>query len=162
MAQCDILEYNSGFLYSSDGGSTWKEDLSTKGNGIAVVGNSDWLIENTGIIFASNSMLTGVGEKKLENQISRYFLFQNYPNPYNPSTLISYQIPSNSFVTLKVYDVLGNEIAVLVNEEKAAGAYKVNFTAQQTTNNKPLASGMYFYTLTAGKFTDTKKFILLK
>ncbi|PIP76683.1 MAG: hypothetical protein COW85_12910 [Ignavibacteria bacterium CG22_combo_CG10-13_8_21_14_all_37_15] len=101
-----------------------------------------------------------------------FLLYQNYPNPFNPSTTINYQIPSNSFVTLKVYDLLGNEITTLVNEEKAAGAYQVNFSAQQTTNNKPLASGMsskggyasgvYFYTLTAGKFTATKKFILMK
>jgi len=106
------------------------------------------------------------------NNVNGFELFQNYPNPFNPSTTINYQIPSNSFVTLKVYDVLGNEIAMLVNEEKAAGAYQVNFSAQQTTNNKPLASGMsskggyasgvYFYTLTAGKFTATKKFILMK
>jgi len=89
-------------------------------------------------------------------------LYQNYPNPFNSSTTISYQIPTNNFVTIKVYDVLGNEIATLVNEEKAEGLYQVNFTAQLTTNNKPLASGMYFYTLAAGKFTDTKKFILLK
>ncbi|MDP3682793.1 MAG: T9SS type A sorting domain-containing protein, partial [Ignavibacteria bacterium] len=83
---------------------------------------------------------------------------QNYPNPFNPSTTISYQIPSSSFVTLKVYDVLGNEVAVLVNEWQEAGSYNAQFT----TSNKQLASGMYFYTLTADKFTDTKKFILLK
>jgi len=103
-----------------------------------------------------------VESKSEEALITDYKLTQNYPNPFNPSTIISYQIPTKSFVTLKVYDVLGNEIATLVNEEKAAGTYQVNFSNQQITNYKPLASGMYFYTLTAGKFTDTKKFILLK
>jgi len=85
-------------------------------------------------------------------------LKQNYPNPFNPSTKISYQIPAKSFVTLKVYDLLGNEVAELVNEWKETGSYTVQFT----TNGKQLASGMYFYTLSAGEFTDTKKFILLK
>ena len=91
-------------------------------------------------------------------QVQEYSLQQNYPNPFNPSTEISYQIPSKEFVTLKVYDVLGNEVAVLANELQEAG----NYNAQFTTNGKQLSSGMYFYTLTAGKFTDTKKFILLK
>ena len=100
---------------------------------------------------------TDVKDEKAIN-LSGYELSQNYPNPFNPSTQISYQIPANSFVTLKVYDVLGNEVAVLVNEWKEAGSY----SAQFTTIGKQLASGMYFYTLTAGKFMDTKKFILLK
>jgi len=90
--------------------------------------------------------------------ITDYKLSQNYPNPFNPSTTISYQIPSKSFVTLKVYDLLGNEVTELVNDWKETGSYTVQFTI----SGKQLASGMYFYTLTAGKFTDTKKFILLK
>ncbi|PIW98698.1 MAG: hypothetical protein COZ80_09215, partial [Ignavibacteria bacterium CG_4_8_14_3_um_filter_37_9] len=77
-------------------------------------------------------------------------------------TVISYQLAVGSFVTLKVYDVLGNEIATLVNEEKPAGKYQVNFNAQRTTNNKQLASGVYFYRLQAGNFVQTKKFILMK
>jgi hypothetical protein len=101
-------------------------------------------------------------------QVKEYSLQQNYPNPFNPSTQISYQIPIDGLVTLKVYDVLGNEVAVLVNEWQEPGSYSTQFT----TNGKQLSSGMsskggyasgvYFYTLTAGKFTDTKKFILLK
>jgi len=90
--------------------------------------------------------------KSEEALITDYKLTQNYPNPFNPSTTISYQIPTKSFVTLKVYDVLGNEVAELVNEWKKPGSYYAQFTT----------SGMYFYSLTAGKFTDTKKFILLK
>jgi len=90
--------------------------------------------------------------------INQYSLSQNTPNPFNPSTQINYQLAANSFVTLKIYDVLGNEVATLVNEWKEAGSYNAQFT----TSGKQLASGMYFYTLTAGKFTDTKKFILMK
>ena len=93
-----------------------------------------------------------------QTEVKEYGLQQNYPNPFNPSTEISYQIPSKGFVTLKVYDVLGNEVAVLANEWQEVGSYNAQFT----TSGKQLASGMYFYTLTAGKFTDTKKFILIK
>jgi M6 family metalloprotease-like protein len=93
-----------------------------------------------------------------QTQVKENSLQQNYPNPFNPSTLISYQIPANSLVTLKVFDILGNEVAILVNEWQDAGSYNAQFT----TSGKRLASGMYFYTLTAGKFTDTKKLILMK
>ena len=86
-----------------------------------------------------------------------FSLFQNYPNPFNPSTTIKYQIPELSFVTLKVYDVLGNEIATLVEEEKPAGTYKVEFYAKGG-----YASGVYFYQLRAGSFVETKKMILLR
>ncbi len=85
-----------------------------------------------------------------------YALQQNYPNPFNPTTTIKYQIPELSFVTIKVYDVLGNEIAILVNEEKAVGSYEVEFDGNQLT------SGIYFYTLAAGSFRESKKMILLK
>jgi len=101
----------------------------------------------------------GEGNKTdLSSAPTDYVLLNNYPNPFNPSTTISYQIPAKSFVTLKVYDLLGNEVTELVNDWKETGSYTVQFS----TSGKQLASGMYFYTLTAGKFTDTKKFILLK
>lgn len=83
-------------------------------------------------------------------------LQQNYPNPFNPGTKISYSIPEISFVTLKVYDVLGKGIATLVNEEKAIGNYDIDFNASV------LPSGIYFYSLTAGTYTETKKMILIK
>ena len=85
-----------------------------------------------------------------------FVLYQNYPNPFNPSTVISYQLPVNGNVTLKVYDVLGNEIVALVNEEKSAGEYEVEFDASS------IASGMYLYKLQAGTFIQIKKMILAK
>jgi hypothetical protein len=95
-----------------------------------------------------------------------YGLEQNYPNPFNPETVISWQIAVGSFVTLKVYDVLGNEVAVLVNEEQPAGTYRVTFNPQQTPpradNQQQLSSGIYFYQLRAGDFVQTKKMILLR
>lgn len=104
--------------------------------------------------------LTDIGDSK--EMIENFNLAQNYPNPFNPETKISWQLAVGSFVTLKIYDVLGNEVAILVNEEKPVGKYQVNFNAQQTTNNQQLSSGVYFYQLRAGQFVQTKKFVLLK
>ncbi len=92
---------------------------------------------------------------------STFILDQNYPNPFNPTTKIRYSIPivGNAdlrSVQLKVYDILGNEVATLVNKEQAAGSYEVDFNAAG------LSSGMYFYSLTAGNFSSTKKMILIK
>jgi len=83
-------------------------------------------------------------------------LDQNYPNPFNPSTKIHYAINSTQFVSLKVYDVLGNEVATLVDEYRNAGSYEINFNASS------LSSGIYFYKLNAGSFVDSKKMILMK
>jgi len=98
--------------------------------------------------------------------ITQYKLYQNYPNPFNPNTTISYSVPEIDFVTLKVYDVLGNEIVTLVNEEKPAGEHEVEFSAiggsASGGNAYTLPSGIYFYQLKAGMFTETKKLILMK
>ncbi|NIT55348.1 MAG: T9SS type A sorting domain-containing protein [Aliifodinibius sp.] len=83
-------------------------------------------------------------------------LWQNYPNPFNPKTSIRYSIRSNLDVSIKVYDLLGKEIATLVNEKKPAGAYTVEFDASK------LSSGIYFYQLQAGDFIETKKMILMR
>ncbi len=84
-----------------------------------------------------------------------FSLSQNYPNPFNPSTIINYQIPTNSFVALKVFDMLGREIATLVNEEKEAGSYNIEFRM----TNYELPSGVYFYQLRAGNFVESKKMV---
>ena len=95
-----------------------------------------------------------------------FSLSQNYPNPFNPSTKISWQSPVSSRQILKVYDVLGNEVATLVNEEKLAGSYEVEFSAiggsASGGNAYNVTSGIYFYKLRAGSFIQTKKMILLK
>lgn len=87
-----------------------------------------------------------------------FSLEQNYPNPFNPRTVINYRLPVGSFVSLKVYDVLGKEVAVLVNEYQPAGTYNSTFDTQGQLSS----SGVYFYQLKAGKFVDTKKFVLQK
>jgi hypothetical protein len=98
------------------------------------------------------------------SSVKEFSLEQNYPNPFNPTTLIKYSIPSviasetkqSQFVSLKVYDIIGNEVANLVNEEQFAGSYEVEFSS------KELTSGIYFYKLQVGSFVETKKMILMK
>lgn len=87
---------------------------------------------------------------------TEFSISQNYPNPFNPTTTITYSIPEASRVTLKVYDILGEEVATLVNDNKSVGNYQVNFDASK------LASGMYIYTITAGNYNASKKMMLLK
>jgi hypothetical protein len=85
-----------------------------------------------------------------------YNLSQNYPNPFNPTTTIAWQLKNDGLITIKVYDQLGKEVATLVNEEKTAGSYEIEFNATS------LASGVYYYRINAGNFVDTKKMILMK
>jgi hypothetical protein len=91
---------------------------------------------------------------------SSFSLSQNYPNPFNPSTTIGFRIPEASFVTLKIYDILGREVATLVNEEKQAGTYNIQFDASSVKGG--LSSGIYFYRICAGNFLQTKKLVFLK
>jgi hypothetical protein len=102
-----------------------------------------------------NPNATDIKAKGL-NKSYTYKLFQNYPNPFNPSTIINFEIPEHSFVTLKVFNILGSEITTLVNEEKPAGKYSFTFDASN------LPSGIYFYRITAGNFSNVKKMLLLK
>ncbi|MDQ3019129.1 MAG: T9SS type A sorting domain-containing protein [Bacteroidota bacterium] len=110
-------------------------------------GNSDivtikYTQTSTGVV--SNNIATG------------YSLSQNYPNPFNPSTNIAYSIPKSGLVNIKIFDITGKEIAVLVNELKSAGEYSANFNASA------LSSGTYFYRLESGDFKKTKRMMLIK
>ncbi|MBE0570752.1 MAG: T9SS type A sorting domain-containing protein [Ignavibacteriaceae bacterium] len=115
------------------------------------------------VLKGNTELVVNVDEIK-DDFISAFELYQNYPNPFNPSTSIRFTISSvlasetkqSQLVTLKIYGVLGNEVATLVNEQKPAGSYEVKFDAAG------LSSGMYFYTLANGSFVETKKMILLK
>jgi hypothetical protein len=126
-------------------------DLDNDGRIDGVIGEYDGNFTYFKNLFAPTSI-----ENEFVEIPSGFYLSQNYPNPFNPTTRIQYQISSSSNVSLKVYDVLGNEVLTLANEEKPAGYYEVNFTAFQ------LASGLYFYKLQAGNFSETKKMILLR
>ncbi|NNG26148.1 MAG: T9SS type A sorting domain-containing protein [Ignavibacteriaceae bacterium] len=106
----------------------------------------------SGVITVENA--TSVNDDKIT--IEDFELKQNYPNPFNPSTNISFVIPTNGLVNLKVFNVLGNEIATLLNDQLFAGAHTVPFNAAG------LSSGIYFYALTVNGFTKTKEMVLLK
>ena len=93
--------------------------------------------------------------------VNSYSLKQNFPNPFNPSTTIRFSLPAKSFVSLKIFNVLGREISTLLNEEKPAGDYEVNFSAKYK-NGAELESGIYFYRIQAGNYTETKKMVLLR
>lgn len=95
-----------------------------------------------------------------EALISDYKLNQNYPNPFNPNTVISYELPENNYVTIKIYNLLGSEVATLMNGYQTSGAHKVTFNA--SSSGSRLASGIYLYKIQAGNFASTKKLMLLK
>jgi hypothetical protein len=132
-----------------------------------ILSQSDTIIVNTNIgeflitffILGEDSISGLHNDNEL---LAKYSLFHNYPNPFNPSTHIQYSISSRQFVTLKVFDVLGKEIAILVNEEKPAGSYEIEFNSVETLHATSLPSGVYFYQLSAGDYIETKKMILLK
>ena len=130
-------------------GKDWGRGVDTKNNLIFFADQTQ------GIWILKNDLITGLNENN-PNIINDYELYQNYPNPFNPITIISYQLPERSQVILKVFDILGREVATLVNEEKAAGNYEVRFDASN------LSSGIYFYSISAGDFHQTKKMILLR
>jgi hypothetical protein len=121
-----------------------------------VLSNADRLAIENYLDHKYNITITGINDPKDLIIPERFILSQNYPNPFNPSTTINFSVPSSEFVRLKVYDILGNEVATLVNEEKPTGSYEVNFDASS------LSTGVYFYKLQAGSFIETKKMILLR
>ena len=154
--------FNGKIAHSTDWGYTWQMQESGVNDlvwGIHFINdNEGWAVgqesNNTGfILHTTNGGVTDVNETSIATPFE---LYQNYPNPFNPNTNIRYQIPERSFVTLKVYDVLGNEVASPLNEEKEAGSYEIIFAAAR------LSSGIYFYQLTVDEFRETKKMILTK
>ncbi len=144
----------------------------TVGRGTDAVNSIDAareIVKNAIGFYSTNFTYIPVGIKgtKPESIPTKFVLEQNYPNPFNPSTTIKYTIPGSNMshtvpvqVKLKVYDILGREVATLVNEKQNPGSYQIKFDAVAPTGG--LSSGMYFYRLTAGKFSQTKKMILLK
>lgn len=144
------------FIYKTTNfGTDW--ELYESFNGIYIhdavsVGHYLYTARDSGIYY-KNTQTTSVEDNYLLNN---YSLSQNFPNPFNPVTIINYQLAMNNYVTLKIYDILGNEVATLVNEEQSSGYYKIEWDASS------LSSGVYFYTILSGDFVSTKKMLLLK
>ncbi len=148
-----------GVYRSTDNGASWSKfgtglpnaivddiaiQYSTHNLRVATHGRGAWQVD----------LLTGIASPSKTPET--FVANQNYPNPFNPSTVISYQLSINSFTTLKVYDVLGREVATLVNERQNAGSHSIVFDGSN------LPSGVYFYRLIAGNFIETKKMTLIK
>ena len=158
--------HNGEIYKTTDGGIVWTLDSDLNYNSLFSICQANsvklWAVGSGGTILYYNTSPNTVDP--IQESISNFLLSQNYPNPFNPSTIISWQLPASSFVTLKVYDILGREVAALVNEEKPAGIYETEFNAAN------LPSGVYFYQLQAGNpssssgqvFVETKKMILIK
>jgi hypothetical protein len=139
--------------YSADYGAMLIE-VYTDSINCKFINRNGLLIDNYTIIKAATNI------KEESNFINNFYLGQNYPNPFNPITRISWHSPMSSWQTLKLYDVLGNEVATLFNEEKPAGNYEAEFDASSIAGG--LSSGIYFYQLKVGHFVATKKMILMK
>jgi PKD repeat protein len=168
----DINVYDVKIELSADNGSTWSTIVESSPN----TGSYNWLVSvpdssDQCIIRITNvddgqvvdlsdgtfiiDIVTGVEENESGGPME-FSLSQNYPNPFNPTTSITYQVPEASLVSLKVYDLIGREVAVLVNEIKQAGTYQVSFSSEN------FASGVYFYKMNAGDFSSVRKMNLLK
>ncbi len=174
--------YDYGYVeISSDNGSTWQSVTSFNGTNLtwtqqsfdvtqyvnasaqmkirfrlysdAGVYNQGWWVDD---IKFTNYCLGTVGVPGITNIPKTFAIAQNYPNPFNPSTVIKYQLPKSEFVTIKVFDLLGREVASLVNEQKEPGYYEAVFDGSN------MASGLYFYKIEAGSFVETKKMMLIK
>jgi photosystem II stability/assembly factor-like uncharacterized protein len=157
--------YTGVILKTNDKGETWNVQSSGVTDILTCI---SFTSVNTGYIstWYSKVLKTTNGGVTFINSISnnvpdKFLLEQNYPNPFNPTTIIRFQIKDSRFVTLKVFDITGKEITTLVNEKLSPGTYEVPFSINQFTNTQT-SSGVYFYKLTSGSFTDTKKMLLVK
>jgi photosystem II stability/assembly factor-like uncharacterized protein len=172
------LVYNNAVLlgiYATNGGTviyTTNEGVSWKDASTGTSGNPPWFYTDLRSFLNYNgTFLVGtygksifsapfnqvIGIRQISSNVpDKYYLYQNYPNPFNPATNIRYQISGNNFVTLKVSDILGKEVSVLVNEKQKAGTYEVSFDGSK------LNSGVYFYTITVDNYKESKKLLLLK
>ena len=160
---CGANDFEPFIAKTTDGGENWTTQheipyAAAGAESFSMINTSlGWAVNYDGEVYkTTNGGVTFIEGGSLPSQPVSMHLFQNYPNPFNPVTSIQYAINSKQYVTLKVYDLLGNEIASLVNEEKPAGTYEV------TWDGANMPSGVYFYKIKTGEFIQTKTMILLK
>ncbi len=148
-------------FHSTDGGASWKPIseglMNTDIRALAVGAPYLFAGIETGGVWRRplSEVMTSVANTRTDVP-TRFTLYQNYPNPFNPSTTIKFELPKTSRVSLRVYDVIGREVSTLVDDERPAGKYEVQFKAQK------LSSGVYFYRIEAGSYVDTRKLTILR
>ena len=153
---------NGNIYKTTNGGTAWTIQLTNTGNNNLnavqfVDANNGWSVGDNGtILHTMSGGVSAVGNKKSAVIPGRFELLQNYPNPFNPATTISFTLPSAALTTLKIYDIVGREVAALRSEEMQAGKHLIQWDASA------LASGVYFYRLRSGSYLMTKKLVLLK
>jgi len=175
-----IVVGNSGtILKTTNAGINWTSLSSGTTNSLLSVSFIDidngWVVGlDSTILHTTNGGVTFIEEEPNPTQPNSFLLSQNYPNPFNPSTKIKFTIPTGDnplwggerggLTTLKIYDILGREVATLVNEQKPAGEYEIEFNSGNfpSRQGSALTSGIYFYQLKSGNYIETKKMILLK
>ncbi|MCK5085910.1 MAG: T9SS type A sorting domain-containing protein, partial [Melioribacteraceae bacterium] len=150
----DKVKKNGG-LSPDSGGIGWSYIINNKLASV-IMGDTSKGTINFALSESKDTTTTDLDDYSQNINPSEFKLEQNYPNPFNPETIINYQLPINSFVTIKIFDLNGREVKVLVNEYKNAGIYEVKFQGQR------LASGVYFYRMEVGNLHITKKAILLR
>jgi len=148
-------------LRTTNGGDSWSSQIIGTTNWLSSVHfvdiNTGWAVGDSGSIYhTTNGGVSFVEENEIGEMPTEFSLSQNWPNPFNSSSVIRYSIPQSSNVVIKIFDVLGNEKGTLINDEKSAGSYEIMWYAEN------LPSGIYFYQLKADNYIETKKMILLK
>ena len=169
-----LIAFSSAFAFQQRADERFVLKNSVLGNGGNVLSAGDYRIVGTlgqpfigvaqghsnanrvGFWYLANPMLATSVKQTMSNVPTEFQLQQNYPNPFNPTTTIEFALPKQSNVTLKLFDILGREVATLVDAELESGVHKINF------DGKDLASGMYFYRIHTEGFMKTKKLMLLK
>jgi hypothetical protein len=158
-----ICGSNGTMLKTTDGGTTWNKLFTRTTNTLSKMlfmdNNNGWVVGANGLIMKTEngggSIATDITDESI-NLPKAFSLSQNYPNPFNPTTNINYTISERCSVSIRVFNILGKVISILLNEEKGPGNYSIHFEG----NGEP--SGIYFYRIQAGGFSETKKMILLK
>ncbi len=155
-----IAGFNGKILKTTNSGANWlllSSGVISQLNSICFSDlNTGWVVGDSGKIL--KTITGGTSEIRQISELvpSKYILSQNYPNPFNPATTISFQLPVAGLVSLKIYDMLGKEVATLVNEKLSAGIFETTFNAIQ------YSSGVYFYRLTSGGFNEVKRMVMIK